>query len=163
MDPRADRAYRGSNGSGDLFDLEVAVVPKDDSNALIRVEIPEGALKGVTILELLTAVIRGRECSCPIQRVVASDPPAANAIAARVGEDAPKPRVQAVEIAKLGELAPGSGERVVGCILGLLGVAKDEAGQAVGLVETRVDQSLERGDARRFGRCRDRSHTLRQP
>jgi len=149
---RADRAYRRSDRSGDFLDLEVAVVTKDDSNALIRVEVLEGALEGIAILELSGGVMRVSVRSCPIQRVVASVSAAANPIAAGVGEDAPEPGVQSVEVAELRKLAPGSGERVVGRIFGLLGVAKDEAGQPVGLVEARVDQGLERGNAGRIGR-----------
>ena len=152
MEPGADRAYRRSDGSGDFLDLEVAVVAKDDSNPLIRVEILEGSLERVTVLELSGAVMRVSVLSCPIQRVVSSVSAPSKPIAAGVGEDAPEPRVQSVEIAELRKLTPGSGERVVGRIFGLLGVAKDEAGQAIGLVETRVDQGLEGGDARRIGR-----------
>jgi hypothetical protein len=159
----ADRAYRRSNGPGDLFDLEVAVVAKDDSNPLIRVEILEGALEGIAILELSGGVMRVSVRSCPIQRVVSSVASPAKPVSAGVGEDAPEPGVQAVEIAELRKLAPGSSERVVGRIFGLLGVAKDEAGQAVGLVEARVDQGLVGGDARRIGRCRDGSGILPQP
>lgn len=148
----ADRAYRRSDGPGDLLDFEVAVVAKDDSNPLIRVEILEGSLEGVTVLELSGAVTRVSVRSCPIQRVVSSVSAPAKPIAAGVGEDPPEPRVQSVEIAELGKLAPGSGERVVGRIFGLLGVAKDETGQAIGFVEARVDHGLEGGDARRIGR-----------
>jgi len=101
--------------------------------------------------------------SCPIQRVVSSVATPPKSIAAGVGEDAPEPGIDAVEISELRKVSPGSSERVVGRIFRLLGVAKDEAGQAVGLVEARVDQGLEGGDARRIGRCRDGSGILRQP
>jgi hypothetical protein len=147
----------------DLLDLEVAVIAKDDSNPLIRVEMLEGPLEGVTIGELSGGVMRVSVLSCPIQRVVASISAAAKAVAAGVGEDAPEPCLEAVEVAELRKLAPGSGERIVGRIFGLLGVAKDEAGQPIGLVEARVDQGLEGGDARRIRRCRDGSGILRQP
>ena len=163
MQARADRAYRRSDGSGDFLDLEVAVVAKDDSNPLIRVEILEGALERVAILEPSGGVMRVSVRSCPIQRVVSSMSAPPNSIAAGVGEDAPEPGIEAVEIAELRKVSPGSSERVVGRIFRLLGVAKDEAGQAVGIVEARIDQGLEGGNARRIGRCRDGSGILRQP
>ena len=163
MEPGADRAYRRSDGSCDLVDVEVAVVPKDDSNALIRVEILERAIEGVAVLDVAGGVMRGRVRSCAIQRVVPSVPTPAKPISAGVGEDASEPRVDALHVAELGEIAPGAGEGVVSRIFGLLGVAKDEAGQAIGLVQARVDKSLECGETRRIGRCRDGPDFLRQP
>jgi hypothetical protein len=59
----ADRAYRCADGSCDLINLEVAVVAKDDSHALICVEIPERPLERVTVLDLARGVMRGRVCS----------------------------------------------------------------------------------------------------
>lgn len=152
MEPRADSAYRRSDGPGDLFDVEVGVIPKDDSNALIRVEMLERSLEGVTVLDVSGGVIRGSVRSCAIQRIVASVLASPNPIAAGVGEDAAEPGVDALHVAELGEIPPGAGEGIVGRIFGLLGVAKDEAGEAIGLVEARVDQRLERGEARRIRR-----------
>ena len=107
--------------------------------------------------------MRGSVRSCPIQRVVSSMAASSEPITAGVGQDAAEPGVDALDVAELGEIPPGAGECVVGRIFGLLGVAKDEAGQAIGLVQARVDESLECGETRRIGRCRDGPDVLRQP
>lgn len=59
MEARSDRAYRRPDGPSDLLDVEVAVVAKDDSQPLIRVEIGERPVEGVAIGNELGAVMRG--------------------------------------------------------------------------------------------------------
>ena len=88
VDPRANGAYRCADRACNLLNREVAVVPKDDSNAVIGTERGEGAPDGVTVVDAEMGVIFGRRRSCSIQIVVASDLPPAKSVAAGVDEDA---------------------------------------------------------------------------
>src|SRR5262245_8119971 len=99
-------------------------------------------------------VMRDSDRSCSIQIVVASPPGAPKAVATRIDEDPSEPRVELVGVAEAGEVPPGSDERVVGCILGLLCVAEDQAGEAIGRIQPVSDERLEGGGTRRLRVCR---------
>ena len=58
--PRADGAYRCADGTCNLLHREVAVVAKDDGDAVIGAERREGAPDGVTVVDAEIGVILGR-------------------------------------------------------------------------------------------------------
>jgi hypothetical protein len=84
-------------------------------------------------------------------------------VPACVRQDPAEPGFESIGVAEPREVSPGSGERLVGRIFSLLGISQDQASDAVGLIEARVDERLERGDTRRVGLCRDGTDLLRQP
>jgi hypothetical protein len=158
----AHRPYRRAHRACDLVHREIAIKPKNDRDALLRVEIPESALECLTILDLAMGVMRGSLRSCSIQLVVPADLAASKAVAAGVGEDSSKPSVEPIGVTEPIPIAPGSCECVVRNILGLLWVTEDEMGQPIGGIQALVDELLECSGARRIGVVRDGPNVLRQ-
>lgn len=122
----------------------------------------ERSLETVALGDGVMAVIRGSDRSCSIQIVMSPVAGAPEAVATDVNEDPPEPGVELLGIAEAVMLPPCSDERVVGRILGLLCVAEDEPGEAVGRVEALVDKPLEGGGSRRLSVRRDGSGFLAQ-
>ena len=162
VEARAHRSYRRAHRASNFVHVHVAVVTKNDRDALICVEVRERPVERVAVLDGAMGVMRGSPLSCRIQLVVASVPSAADPIAARVREDATEPGIETVGIAEARELTPSAGECIVGRIFGLLRVVEDEPGQPVRLVEPGGDKLLERGVTRGIGRCRDGPELLGQ-
>ena len=147
MESRADRAYRCADRTCNFLHREVAVVAKDDGDAVIGTEGRERAAEGIAVVDAEMGVMRGSRRSCSIQIVVASDLAATEPIAAGVDEDSGEPGVEPIGIAEPAMLLPSSNERVVGRIFRLLCVSEDEASQPLGIVEACLDELLERGSA----------------
>ena len=162
MQARADRAYGCANRARNLLHREVAIEAKDDGRPLIGIEAAEGTLESIALGDLEMAVIRGSKRSCSIQIVMAPMTGASEAVATDVDEDPPEPGVELLGIAEAVVLRPSSDERVVGRILGLLCVAEDQPGEAVGRIEALVDKPLEGGGSRRLRVRRDGSGFLAQ-
>lgn len=162
MQPRADSAYGCAHRARNLLHLEIAVVAKDDGDSLVRAERPECAFQPFTLVDLPMGVMRGRDRNRSIQIVVASSSGTAKAVTARVDEDPAKPGVELVGVPKAAVLPPGSDERVVGGILGLLCVAEDQPGEAVRGVQPVSDERLEGGGTCRLRVRRDGSGFLAQ-
>jgi len=159
---RADRAYGCANRARNLLHREVAVEAKDDGSALIGVEAVEGTFEAIALGDLEMAVIRGSKRSCSIQIVMSPVTGTPETVTTDVDEDPPEPGVELLGIAEAVMLPPCSDERVVGRILGLLCVAEDEPGEAVGRVEALVDKPLKGGGSRRLRVRRDGSGFLAQ-
>ena len=162
MQARADRAYRCANRARNLLHREVAVEAKDDGGALIGVEAAKRALEAIALGDDVMGVIRGSERSRSIQIVMSPVAGTAEPVTTDVDEDSSEPGIELLGIAEAVMLPPCSDERVVSRILGLLCVAEDEPGEAVGRVETLVDKPLEGGGSRRLRVRRDGSGFLAQ-
>ena len=162
MEARADRAYGCAHRARNLLHREVAVEAKDDGGALIGVEATERSLEAIALGDGVMGVIRGSDRSCSIQIVMSPVAGAPEAVATDVDEDSSEPGIELLGIAEAVMLPPCSDERVVGRILGLLCVAEDEPGEAVGRVEALVDKPLEGGGSRRLRVRRDGSGFLAQ-
>jgi len=162
VEARADGAYGCAHRARNLLHREVAVEAKDDGDALVGVEMAERALQLVSVVDLAMGVMRGSDRSRSIQIIVASTPGTSKPVAAGVDQDPSEPGVEPVRIAEAAVIPPCSDERVVGRILGLLCVAEDEPGEAVGRVEALVDKPLEGCGSRRLRVRRDGSGFLAQ-
>jgi hypothetical protein len=162
METRADRAYGCANRARHLLHREVAVEAKDDGGSLIGVEAAEGSLEAVALGDLEMAVIRGSKRSCSIQIVMSPETGAPETVTTDVDEDPSEPGIELLGIAEAVMFPPSSDERVVGRILGLLCVAEDQPGEAVGRVEALVDKPLEGCGSRRLRVRRDGSGFLAQ-
>lgn len=143
MQARAHRAYGCAHRASNLLHREVTIEAEDDGDSLIGIELPEGTLEGVTLVDLAMGVMRGKSCSRLIQVVVASVSLAAEPVPADVGDDPAEPCVEFGGIAEAGMVPPGSDERVVGRIFGLLCVAEDQASEPVRLVEALIHEPTE--------------------
>lgn len=155
MQPRAHGPYRRSDQARNVLNGEIAIEAKDHGDAMVGAEAAEGAIEGVTLVDLAMGVMRGSRLSCASQVVVASMASAPERVAARVDEDPPEPGVEPVGIAEPVVVSPCSDERVVGRIFGLLGVSQDETGEPVALVEAAFEQPLEGLPPSRLGIHRD--------
>ena len=162
MEARPDRSYRCAHRACNLLHREVAVETEDDGDALIWVEVREGAVEGIAVLDLPMGVMRVSVPSRSIKLLVASDAAASKAVAACVGKDSAEPGIHPVVIAEPMEIPPGSRECVVGRIFCLLCVAEDETCQPIGSVQAQVGETLECGSACRIGIGRDGPRVLRQ-
>ena len=162
MQARADRAYGCANRARNLLHREVAVEAKDDGGALIGVEAAERSLEAIALGDGLMGVIRGSERSRSIQAVVSSMSGTSEPVPTDVDEDSSEPGIELLGIAETVVLPPCSDEGVVGRILGLLCVAEDEPGEAIGRIESLVDKPLEGGGSRRLRVRRDGSGFLAQ-
>ena len=131
MEARSHGSYRCANRACNLLHREVAVEAEDDGDALIRIEVRESAVEGVSVLDLPMGVMRVSPASCRIQLLVASNAPASKAVPTGVREDSAEPGVHSVGIAKPMQIPPGSRESVVRRIFCLLCVAEDETSEPV--------------------------------
>jgi len=143
VEARAHRAYRRADGMGDLFDGEVAVIAKDDGDAVVDAEPAEGALERIALDDGAMGVIRGSRASRSIQILVASVSASAKVVTAGVDQDPAEPGLEPIGISKSPVVPPCANERVVGRIFSLLCVAEDEKGEPIRLVEVRPAQPLE--------------------
>ena len=157
MKARADGAYWDAERSSHLFHGKVAEVAKDHGHLLIGVETVEGAFDGVSLIDAAMGVMRGSRRVSGTEGLVTTPAAVPDAIPAGVDHDAVEPGIEVGGVAEPMVIAPGFDERVVGRIFSLLGVAEDEARQAVRGVEPLVDESPE---GRGTGYPRVRPHGL---
>ncbi len=90
------------------------------------------------------ALVRDRPIVVAQQHDLGPTPDAAPLVVARVDEEAPQPGLEPGRVAEAGQLAPRSDERLLGGVVGPVGVAEDRARERVHPVDVRVRERRER-------------------
>jgi hypothetical protein len=116
---------------GDLRQGQVEVVMKDDEGPLERLETQESAFELIAVGDRRRVV--GDRGLVQVEQLdidpMPSDSP--RLIDAGTDEQPVEPRVEAIGIAKRGQIAPGADEGILNRVLRLFGVPKDEPGGGI--------------------------------
>jgi succinyl-CoA synthetase beta subunit len=128
MKPR----LRGSEGDPErvrnLRQRQVEIVVQDDERPRLRLQAVEAAFELVAVGHGRRGVVRGRKVDRGQFHIEAMAPKAARLIDAGADEQAVEPCVEAIGAAQRWQIPPGSDERLLDGVLGLLGIAQDEPG-----------------------------------
>jgi hypothetical protein len=126
VETRFGRSERDSEREGNLRQWQVEIVVQDDQGSGFRFEPGEPALELIAVdRDGVGVVAVGRVDRSQVD-VEAVAPQAARLIDTGADEQAVEPRVEAAGVTEGREVAPGSDERLLDGILGLIGVPEDE-------------------------------------
>jgi len=140
VESRAGRPDRDAEDLGDLGRFAALEVAQHEQRSLLRGESTEAPLELVPIGDGVK-VVAGRGDVPGQDAKVGND----SALARRLGkagsdDEAMEPRVEAVRIAKPGQVAPSDHKRVLQGIIGPIDIAEDPLRERVEAVATNPDQ-----------------------
>ena len=104
---------------------------KDDEGPRLRLEAAEAAFELVAVVGDGHAVVDRRRVDGSQFDIDAMPPEPARLIDAGADEQPVEPGVEAIGAAQCGQVTPGSDERLLDGVLGLVGIAQDEPGGSV--------------------------------
>ena len=154
MEPRLDGPDRPTEPLGHRDQCEVRPVVQHDDDPLVRVERSQSSEDLVAIQDRAKGIAGLDDPDCPIKRDEADPAAPPESIATDVDEDPVKPRTEPVRIAQGSERSPGAEESILGSVLGVVGVAENQASEPIGAVELASgcpQEAFLRGRAARIG------------
>ncbi len=131
MKARFRRPERDAKRDGDLRQWQVEIVVKDDQGPRLRLETAEAALELVAVVRDGHAVVDRRRIDGSQFDIDAVSPKPARLIDTGADEQPMEPGVETIGAAQCGQVTPGSDERLLDGVLGLVGIAQDEPGGSV--------------------------------
>ena len=131
MKARFRRAEWDPERDGNLRQWQVEIVVKDDQGPRLRLEAAEAALELVAVVADGHTVVDRRCVNRSQFDIDAMPPEPARLIDTGADEQPMEPGVETIGAAQRGQVTPGSDERLLDGILGLVGIAQDEPGGSV--------------------------------
>jgi len=125
---------------------------EDHDDPLVRLEQIQQPERLVPIEDLAERIAGVGESVGPIERDETDPTPPAESIAAEVDEDPVEPWTEAVGIPERADRSPRPDQRILGGVLGLVRITKQEAGKSVGAVQLAPGEAQEALLGRRAGR-----------
>ena len=125
---------------------------EDDDDPLVRLEHVQQPEHLVSVEDRAERITGVDELGGPIERDETDPAPPAESIAAEVDEDPVEPWTEAVGIPERADRSPCPDQRILGGVLGLVRISKQEAGKSVGAVQLAPGEAQEALLRRRAGR-----------
>ena len=131
MQARFRRSQRDPERDGDFRQWQVEIVVKDDQCPRLRLEAAEAAFELVAVVGDGHAVVERRRIDGSQLDIDAMPPEPARLIDTGADKQPMEPGIKSVGAAQCGQVTPGSDERLLDGVLGLVGVAQNESGGGI--------------------------------